>query len=355
MKVESFMNYPIKFRSAILEENNKPLVINYVTFEGPLKPGHVLVRVHYSGICGKQVEEIQGTAGDDPFLPHMLGHEGSGVIVDTGPGVTKVNPDDHVVLHWLKGSGIDAETPLYSRSGERVNAGWVTTFNEYAVVSENRLTKISKDSDMIIASLLGCAVITGVGTILNDAHVKPGDSIAVFGCGGVGLSAILGAVLTKSHPIIGVDKNKESLDLARICGADGTINSVNSDVLAEIHKMTKGKGADHIIIAVGDQGMMEMAVRSGAVPGNVYFVAVPPQDMKISINPLDIHRQKHLFGSCGGGCFPDRDIPKYLGLYERGELKLDNLLTHTVSLDQINYGISSMLTGKPGRCVVKMV
>ena len=141
------VRYPLRFKAAILEYNNRPLTIDEVTFSGPLGPGQILVRIYYSGICGKQIEEIKGIAGPDRYLPHLLGHEGSGVVIDIGPGVNKVAPGDYVVLHWLKGSGMDAQTPVYTRNGKRVNAGWITTFNEYGVVSENRVTSIPKDTN----------------------------------------------------------------------------------------------------------------------------------------------------------------------------------------------------------------
>ncbi|NQT72537.1 MAG: zinc-binding dehydrogenase [Chloroflexi bacterium] len=349
------VNYPIKLKAAILERNNEPLVVDQVTFEGPLLPGQVLVQIHYSGICGKQMEEIRGSGGPDAFLPHMLGHEGSGVIIDVGPGVKKVSKEDHVVLHWLKGTGIDAEPPLYVRNGERVNAGWVTTFNEYGVVAENRVTRIPPDSDMEIACLLGCVVTTGVGVILNEANVCPGESVAVFGCGGVGLNAIQGAALVRAFPIIAVDKNYRNLDLARQFGATHTINSIETDVLAENYRITDDKGAHTVIIAASDPNAIELGVKVSSVPGNVFLAGVPPRGTNISVDALSIHNKRMIVGSHGGGSFPDRDVPRYLELYVRGYLKLKELISKRVSLDQINTGIDSLRSGIGGRCIVKMI
>lgn len=349
------VEYPINFKAAILERNNAPLVVDEVTFPGPLEAGQVLVQIHYSGICGKQIEEIQGTGGSDPYLPHMLGHEGSGVVIDVGPCVRKVVPGDHVVLHWLKGNGIDATTPVYTRAGKRVNAGWITTFNEYGVISENRITPIPKEADLAVACLLGCAVTTGVGVILNDANLRPSESVAVFGCGGVGLSAVQGAALVRGYPIIAVDRNTKSLDLALKFGASHGICSDCNDVLGEIRRITGGEGVKSVIVTLTDSQMIEVAVQASSIPGFVIQVGVPPAGTKITVDALGIHRKRTFLGSCGGGTVPDRDISTYLDLHHKGHLKLKELITNIVSLDQINHGISSLLSGRPGRCVVRMI
>ena len=169
----------MKFKAAILENLNAPLVLDEIESQ-PLECGQVLVRIHRSGICGAQLNEIAGTKGPDNFLPHLLGHEGGGVVVETGPGVTSVKPGDHVVLHWRKGAGIHAKPAKYLWNGRTVNSGWVTTFSEYSVVSENRLTPIPKDVPFEIAALMGCAVTTALGLINNLAQVKIGQSVAVL-------------------------------------------------------------------------------------------------------------------------------------------------------------------------------
>jgi len=348
------ITYPLLFKAAFLEQNNKPLIIDDVMFSGPLGVGQVLVRIYYSGICGKQIEEIKGTGGPDPFLPHMLGHEGSGVVVDIGPGVKKVKPGDCVVLHWLKGSGIDAETPFYTCNEKRINAGWITTFNEYGVISENRLTPIPRGTDMAIACLLGCAVTTGIGTVLHDAKLCPGDSIAIFGCGGVGLSAVQGAVLVHGHPIIAIDRNAKSLDMALKFGASHTINPDSENVLEKIGLITGGKGVNSVIITVNAPQVIEMAVKAGAIPGTVSVISVPPANSTIAVDPLAIHRRRTLIGSYGGGTVPDIDIPRYLALYHRGHLKLKELIQTIIPLSRINDGIDAHLSGKGGRCIVRM-
>lgn len=345
--------YPLRFKTAILEAIHGPLVIDEVEFQGPLEPGQVLVRMCFSGVCGKQLEEIDGTKGRDPFLPHMLGHEGTGIVLDTGPGVRKVSPGQTVVLHWLKGSGIDAVTPAYTRRGHRVNAGWVTTFNECAVVSENRVTPIPADSDLATACLLGCAVTTGVGVVLNELNLKPGQSVAIFGCGGVGLNAVQGASLAGCHPVIAVDPSLACLELAGRLGATHLVDPSAGDPVAQVKAITSGRGADAVVVAVGNPRAVEQAADACAIPGTVILAGVPPTGTRISVDPFAIHCRRTFTGSYGGGTFPDRDIPAYLGLYRQGRLKLKELIFGEYGLESINEGIAALRSGRPGRCVIR--
>lgn len=337
-----------------MEQTRRPLAVDEVTFAGPLEPGQVLVRIHYSGICGKQIEEYLGSAGPDRFLPHLLGHEGSGQVVDVGPGVRQVKPGDDVVLHWLKGGGIDAAAPWYTRRGERVNAGWITTFNEYGVISENRLTAIPPGCNLAAAALLGCAATTGLGVVLYEANVRPGQSVAVFGCGGVGLSAVQGAALLSAWPIVAVDVNGESLELAQRLGATHMVRGDLADAAAAVREATGGAGAEVVIVATAAPAALEQAVAAGSTPGAVYVAAVPPAGAKVSLEALGLHRRRMITGSNGGGTLPDRDIPRFLTLYERGKIKLDELITNTIPLEQINQGVAQVLSGRAGRCLVRM-
>lgn len=348
--------FPLKFRGAVLEETNKPLKIKDVIFEGPLEVGQVLVKIEYSGICGKQIEEVTGTMGKDIYLPHMLGHEASGFVVSTGPGVKKVSKGDNVILHWMKGSGINSNTPKYHDiQGNVINAGWITTFNEYAVVSENRVTKISFNFDKRLGCLFGCAATTGIGLIVNDVNLKLGESIAIFGCGGVGLISLQTAKSIGSYPIIAVDINNMSLKLAQKFGATYVLNSKDDDFFDKFMRLTNGQGVMHSVVTTGNIAAIELAIKCASIPGNVYFCGVPPKDSIIKISPLDIHRQKVLRGSVGGGIFPDVDIPKYLNFCNIHENKIDllNLINYEVMLDNINDGISKVIQGGVGRCIVR--
>src|SRR3982074_2070232 len=177
-------------RPAILAESRKPLVIDEIALPGALDAGQVLVRVLYTTICGAQINEIDAVKGPDKFLPHLLGHEASAEVIETGPGVTAVKPGDTVVLHWRPSQGIQSKPAAYTWAGRKLNAGWVTTFNDYAVVSENRMTVIPADYDLKVAPVLGCAVPTAAGATNNDAKVKVGESVAIFGVGGGGLHGV---------------------------------------------------------------------------------------------------------------------------------------------------------------------
>src|SRR3989344_4808554 len=193
-------------KAAILVKQKEPLVIDEVILPSDLKYGQVLVKICYSGICGSQIGEIDGVKGPDKFLPHLLGHEGSGIVEKCGEGVTIVKPQDHVVLHWMKGNGIQSATPEYKWKNKEINAGWVTTFNEYDIVSENRITPIPNDFDLKMAPLYGCAITTAFGVIHNNANLKTGESIVIFGSGGVGTAVALMASMVSAYPIITIDK-----------------------------------------------------------------------------------------------------------------------------------------------------
>ena len=162
-------------KAAVLIELRRPLIVDDIIFPDELDVGQVLVKILYTTICGAQINEIQAVKGPDKFLPHLLGHEASGTVIETGPGVTTVKSGDTVVLHWRPSRGIQSLTPSYKWRGQKLNAGWVTTFNEFAIISENRLTVLPSSYDLKVAPLLGCAVTTAAGVINNDAKVKIGE------------------------------------------------------------------------------------------------------------------------------------------------------------------------------------
>ena len=172
-------------KAAILTALKEKLLVDDIELPPHLEVGQVLVKLKYSGICGSQLGEIDGVKGEDKYLPHLLGHEGSGIVEEIGPGVKTVKTGDSVVLHWKKGDGIQSEPPKYKWKGQIINAGWVTTFNNYAVVSENRCTSIPKDFPKEEAALFGCAITTGFGVVENNSKLKMGESVVVFGAGAV--------------------------------------------------------------------------------------------------------------------------------------------------------------------------
>jgi len=344
-----------KMKASILVEQHKPLAVDCVELPKELSFGQVLVKVCYSGICGAQLNEIEGAKGPDMFLPHLLGHEGSGIVMDVGPGVKTINRNDHVVMHWRPSDGIQSEAPSYVCDGKKVNAGWVTTFNEYAVVSENRLTPIPKDFDLRLAPLFGCAVTTAMGVINNDARVKIGQSVLIFGVGGVGLNIVQAAGMVSANPILAVDLFDAKLAMARQFGATHCLNSGNtSDLAAEIRKIVGQSGADVVIDTTGNARVIETAYELTHPDGKTILVGVPRKGDNVRIYTLPLHFKKILTGSHGGSAEPHVDIPRYIRLYRAGKMKLDGLITHEFTLDRINEAISAVKNGDAGRCVISM-
>jgi len=346
---------PTQTQAAILVELRKPLVLAQIDLPATLDAGQVLVKVLYSGICGSQIGEIDGAKGEDKFLPHLLGHEGVAKVLAVGPGVRHVKDGDTVVMHWRKGRGIDAATPKYMWDGRAVNAGWVTTFNEYAVISENRLTPIPADSDLEVAALYGCAVTTGFGVVLNNAKLKIGESVAVYGAGGVGLNIVQAAAMVSAYPIIAVDLHDAKLRLALEMGATHLINAAREDAAKAIAAIAGAEGVDCFIDNTGLPVVIETGYRLTKPQGRVVLVGVPKKGNDISIHSLPLHFGKGLAGSHGGEAIPETDIPRYQNLFRHGRMKLRELITDRFSLDQINTAIDKMRAGTlVGRCLIRM-
>ena len=344
-----------KMKAAILVESNKPLEVAEISLPEELLPGQVLVKINYSGICGAQINEIDAAKGPDKFLPHLLGHEGSGTVLECGPGVTTIKEGDHVVLHWRPSAGIQSAPPTYTWDGRKVNAGWVTTFNEYAVISENRLTTIPKDFDMKTAPLFGCAVTTAMGVINNDAKVKIGQSVVVFGVGGVGLNVVQAAEMVSAYPIIAIDLLDNKLDMARSFGASHAFNSKNTkDLNKEIKEITGNKGADVVVDTTGNARVIEQAYELTHPDGKTVCVGVPRKGDNISIYSLPLHFNKVLTGTHGGDAVPDLEIPRYIRLIEANKMTLDGLITHEFALEEINDALDLFRSGEAGRIIVRM-
>ena len=346
----------MKTKAAVLYETNEPLQIEELTIP-ELRPGQVLVKIAYSGICRSQLNEIQGLKGQDNYLPHTLGHEGSGVVDAIGPGVSKVVPSDHVVLTWIKGRGADVPSALYKRAdGSIVNSGAVSTFMTKAIISENRVVKIPPEMPLREAALLGCAIPTGAGIVLNTLKVQTGNSVAIFGVGGIGLSAVLAAGLMNATPVIAVDVFDYKLKLARNVGATHLINAGQEDPRATIMKITDGRCVDYAIEAAGRRETMESAFRAVRDNGGLCVLAGNlSHGERISLDPFDLIKGKQIIGTWGGETDPDRDIPKYIRLYQIGKLKLNELITDTFTIVEINKAIDMMSKGQiVGRCLIEV-
>ena len=340
-------------KAAILVKQNSPLVVAEVEIP-KLAVGQVLVKIECSGICGKQLDEISGKRGEDPYLPHLLGHEGGGIVVDVGPGVRKVKSEDHVVLHWMKGSGIDSAPPRFMWNGTVVSAGWVTTFSEYTVASENRVTPIPADVNLDIAALLGCAVTTGLGIVFNNAALKPGQSIAVFGVGGVGLNVVQGAALVNAYPIVAIDLHDHKLEQALAFGATHTVNSSRTDAEAILMELSQGRGFDATVDTTGNTNVFQTAYKTTTGTGKTIMSGVLHHQKPITIDAFPLHFGRQIIGSHGGDTQPDIDIPRYIQLYKLGKLKLDEQITHRYCLDEINEAVDVVRKGQAGRCVISM-
>ncbi len=350
------MGIPKTMKAAILQELNTPLIVDDVELPAVLLPGQVLVKVFYSGICGSQIGEINGIKGEDKFLPHLLGHEGAGEVVETGPGVRLISSGDKVVLHWRKGAGLDASPPVYTWKGKKLNAGFVTTFNQYAIVSENRLTLLPEGMPMEIGPLMGCAVTTGLGVINNNAKVRIGESVVVLGAGGVGLNMVQGAQMCSAYPVVAVDIHENRLEMAVKFGASHVINTHGTtDFVTKIKEIVGAPGADVVIDNTGNTEMISLAYSLTKQDGRTILVGVPKKGDNISIYSLELHFDKTISGSHGGETEPAKDIPRYGRLYKNKKLNLDELITDRYSLDEINLAIERMKTGETsGRCLIQM-
>ena len=340
-------------RAAILAQSRAPLLVDEIMLPDALGVGQVLVKVLYSTICGAQLNEIAAAKGPDKFLPHLLGHEASARVIEIGPGVTTVKEGDTVVLHWRPSNGIQCQPPAYKWRGKKLNAGWVTTFNDYAVISENRMTLIAPDYDLRNAPLLGCAVTTAAGVINNDAKVKIGESVVVFGVGGVGLNVVQFAQLAGAYPIVAIDLVDSKLAMAQERGATHCINSGGAiDLEGELKKIVGQQGPDKVIETTGVKSVIELAYNLTHADGTCVLVGVPNE--KVTIYTLPIHFNKVLTGSHGGDAVPQIDIPRLIRLNRAGRLSFDGIITHEFTLDQINDALDLVRSGTAGRVVLNV-
>jgi S-(hydroxymethyl)glutathione dehydrogenase/alcohol dehydrogenase len=339
-------------KAAILAESRAPLVVDEIEFPDVLDVGQVLVKVFYTTICGAQINEIMAAKGPDRFLPHLLGHEASAEVLEVGPGVTTVRPGDIVVMHWRPSQGIQSSTPTYRWKGTKLNAGWVTTFNEHTVVSENRLTVIPRDYDRKVAPLLGCAVTTAAGVINNDAKLKIGESVVVFGVGGVGLNVVQFAAMAGAYPIIAVDLIDHKLEMARVRGATHCLKGTGVEISKAVKEIVGDKGPDKVIETTGSKAVIELAYELTHPDGTCVLVGVPNE--KVTIYTLPIHFNKILTGSHGGDAIPHQDIPRLIRLNRAGRLSFDGLITHEFVLGEINTALDLMRSGSVGRILIRL-
>jgi NDMA-dependent alcohol dehydrogenase len=363
-------------RAAVLRAVNEPLVLEDLELAPP-GPGEVAVRLAASGVCHSDWNVVSG-ATPNP-LPVVLGHEGAGVVEVLGDGVTSVSEGDHVVLSWLPSCGHcfyctegrpilcewstpamlagtmpDGTSRLTSAGGEQVfHYSFLSTFAERCVVPEASCVPIRKDASLEVAALVGCAVMTGVGAAINRARVEPGSSVAVFGAGGVGLSAVLGARLAGARVVIAVDPLSFKRELARELGASHVVNSDNGDAVEVIRGLTGGRGADYAFDTAGAPGLVATAFDAVRPGGTVVAVGIPPADTEARLpGPRLPREEKIVTGSLYGSCRPHLDMPLVLDLYMAGRLDLDRLVTRRYGLEEINDAFVAMNAGQVARAVV---
>jgi S-(hydroxymethyl)glutathione dehydrogenase/alcohol dehydrogenase len=342
----------VRTTAAILVNLNAPLEL--VDLEIPsLKLGQVLVELIFAGICHTQLLEIRGKRGPDSFLPHCLGHEGSGVVVEVGAGVTKVKPGDEVVLSWIKASGLDVPGTVYRWGSRDVNAGGVTTFGQRMAISENRLTVKPRELPMREAALLGCAIPTGFGAVFNSGGFRPGEKVAVFGAGGIGLAAIVAAAAGGAAAVIAIDKLASKLDVARQLGAThiidaGTVSDVGEAIREQVGLV------DLAIEATGQPTVMASILDNvRAQGGRAVIVGNAAHASTVTIDPRQFNQGKSLLGSWGGDSRPDADFPRYAGIIAAREGCVAPLVERSYGLQDINAAVDDLENGRALRPLIE--
>jgi S-(hydroxymethyl)glutathione dehydrogenase/alcohol dehydrogenase len=311
------------------------------------------VEVAYSGVCGTQLLEARGLRGPDPFLPHLLGHEGSGRVAETGPSTAKVRPGDRVLLSWMKGSGADVFASVYGWGGRKVNSGAIATFSRMSVISENRLSVLPREFPLREAAFFGCAVPTGFGMVFNALRPRPGSTLAVFGTGGVGLCAVAAARLAGCAVVAAVDGRPERLEAARRMGATHCVEA--GEGAGAALKSLAPAGFDCAVEASGRPEAMAQALgcvrpRGGAavVAGNARFGEC------LRIDPRELNAGKRLLGTWGGDNDPDRDFPAYLGRLSSGDLDLSPLLSEPYPLSRADAALDDLEAGRRARPLIDL-
>ena len=365
----------MKARAAVLFDVGQKLDICEVDVQAP-RAGEVLVRMAAGGVCHSDLHVMTGHLVAS--LPAILGHEGSGVVADVGPGVTSVKAGDHVIPLWRMSCGacefcsdgrpalcaqgaqvrmtgrlLDGTTRFSLGGKEIKHFAGVSSFSEYSVVPESAVLRIPDDFPLDRAALLGCAVITGVGAVFNAARVKPGSSVVVFGTGGVGLNAVQGAAIAGAEKIIAVDLLDAKLEFARKFGATHTVNASSGKTVEEVRALTGGRGVDYAFEVIGLPTTMRQAYDCLGKRGMAVVVGVSPMTAEVSVPVMSlVYEERVLTGSIYGSSRPRIDIPKLIDLYRAGKLKLDELLTRSYPFAQINEAYAALERGEVARSVV---
>tara|TARA_R100000789_G_scaffold52554_1_gene51842 strand:+ start:205 stop:1314 length:1110 start_codon:yes stop_codon:yes gene_type:complete len=367
----------MKSRAAVAWEAGKPLQIEEVEVASP-KAGEVLVQIVATGVCHTDAYTLSGKDPEGIF-PSILGHEGAGIVQEVGEGVTSLKPGDHVIplytaecrkckfclsgktnlcqaVRATQGQGLMPDsTSRFSLNGKLLHHYMGTsTFSEYTVVPEISLAKVSKEAPLDKICLLGCGVTTGIGAVLNTAKVEPGSTVAVFGLGGIGLSVIQGAVMAKAERIIAIDTNPAKETLARQFGATDFINpkDYNNSIQEVIVELTDG-GVDYSFECIGNVNVMRSALECCHKGwGESIIIGVAGAGEEISTRPFQLVTGRVWKGSAFGGVKGRTELPGYVDRYMKGEIKIDEFVTHTMGLDEINTAFDLLHEGKSIRSVI---
>ena len=357
---------PHSVRAVVARAKGEPVTVEIIEVPDP-GPGEVLVTVQACGVCHTDLHYREGAINDD--FPFLLGHEAAGIVEEVGDGVTNVAVGDFVVLNWRAVCG-QCRSCLRGRpwycfathnATQKMTLGGVElspalgigAFAEKTLVAAGQATKVDPAAPPEVAGLIGCGVMAGLGAAMNTGGVGRGDSVAVFGCGGVGDAAIAGSRLAGAHTIIAVDIDDRKLDIARNFGATHTVNSTNEDPIEAIRGLTGGNGVDVAIEAVGLPATYEQAFYSRDLAGTVVLVGVPNPEMKVELPMIEVFgRGGTLKSSWYGDCLPSRDFPMLIDLYLQGRLELDRFVSETIALDEVEEAFHAMERGEVLRSVV---
>jgi alcohol dehydrogenase len=373
----------MRTRAAVIYEMEKPepyaqtlpLVVEEVELDAP-GPGEVLVELVGAGLCHSDLSTINGTI--PRLMPMILGHEASGIVREVGPGVSEVKPDDHVVFSFVPTCGhclycaigrpalcingtkannagtlLDGSVRFHQPGGQPIlHYLGVSAFSQYTVAAQESLIKIDRAIPLDKAALFGCALLTGIGAVINTAQVKPGEPVVIFGLGGVGLSALMGARLAGASPIVAVDTRPAKFTLAKKLGADVTVNAGETDPVAAVRDATGG-GAEYSFEAVGNTQVLAQAYKATRRGGKTIAIGLAHPREQLSIQAVSlVSLEKTVQGSFMGSAVPRRDIPRLMHLYQAGKLPVDELLSPSITLTEINEGFDRLAQGSAIRQLV---
>ncbi len=365
-------------KAAVLTGVDQPLEIRTdVEVESP-HAGEVKIRMGASGVCHSDLSVQNGTLFG--IAPMVLGHEGAGVIEEVGEGVTDLEPGDHVIISWVPQCGecyfcqrgqaqlcekggqamatgglLDGTTRITSGGQSIMQMAASGTFSEFAVVPAIGAVKIPKDFDLKLAALIGCGVLTGAGAALNTAHIAKGDTVAVVGCGGVGLNTIQGARIAGAERIIAVDMIANKLEMSKTFGATDLVDASKGDAVSQVMELTGQRGADVAFEVIGLGATIEQTINMTRRGGQAILVGVPKMDVMLNIPAFFgvVLMEKTIKGCWYGSADVRRDIPRLIEYYKSGQLKLDELVSRTITLEEVNEAFEAMKNGEVARSVIQ--